>query len=78
MHAGNSESTQINQLSHIAIERAADGILWLDADGRVRKANEAACRLLGYTRAELLSMGVPDIDPRCPLDVYKNKYWRMN
>jgi len=45
------------------LERASDHVYWLDATGRIRYANEAACRHLGYTKQELCGMTVFDIDP---------------
>ena len=43
-------------------EQAADAIFLHDASGRVRLANPAACRSLGYTAEELARMTVRDID----------------
>ena len=37
--------------------------------------NEAACRLLGYTRAELLGLGIADIDSEFPLERWSD-HWR--
>jgi PAS domain S-box-containing protein len=52
------------KLSHLTIEHAADMILWLSADGRVRRANQAASALLGYVGQELLELRVDDIIDR--------------
>jgi PAS domain S-box-containing protein len=43
------------------IEHAPDGVFVADCDGRYINVNPAACALLGYTRAELLSMSVRDL-----------------
>jgi PAS domain S-box-containing protein len=51
------------RLSHASVENAVYGIFWLDAEGRIYRANYAACRLLGYTKQELLGMKVSDFDP---------------
>jgi len=41
---------------HVMIlESVADGIIWVGLDGLVTFANPAACRLTGYTSAELVS-----------------------
>ena len=69
-------SSKISQLSHVTIEQAADGIFWLDSEGRIHRVNDAACRLLGYSREELLTMTVPDFDPEYSVENYKEKYWR--
>jgi PAS domain S-box-containing protein len=61
------------RLAHFTIERAADAIMWIDANGRIQRVNEAACAYLGYTRDELLGMSVPDIDPD-----YDAKKWHLH
>jgi PAS domain S-box-containing protein len=46
----------------------ADGILIADLETRMfRYANPALCRQLGYSEAELQTMGVPDIHPKADL-----------
>jgi PAS domain S-box-containing protein len=46
----------------------ADGILIADLESRMfRYANPAVCRLLGYSEAELQTMGVADIHPKADL-----------
>jgi len=46
----------------------ADGILIADLESRMfRYANPAICRLLGYSEAELQTMGVSDIHPKADL-----------
>ncbi len=52
------------------VEQSADGILVSDQTGRYVVANPAICRMLGYSREELLSMYSPslsaDDDPMSP------------
>lgn len=43
-------------------DQTADAILVLDLDGRLIDVNEQACRQYGYSRAELLSLRLQDID----------------
>ncbi|MGE5609562.1 MAG: PAS domain S-box protein, partial [Bacillota bacterium] len=57
---------QALRFTQFAVDRAADGIFWRDEQARFVYVNEAACRSLGYTRDELLSMHVYDINPDCP------------
>ncbi len=45
------------------IENLADGVFAHDQTGRLMLVNKAACRNTGYTREELLSLTVADIDP---------------
>lgn len=46
-----------------AINSATDAFFLIDAQQRFRYVNDAACRSLGYSRDELLTMGPLDIDP---------------
>ncbi len=43
--------------------RLGDGVIWLNRDGQVVFANEAACRSLECTSEEMLTYRVPDFDP---------------
>lgn len=45
------------------IDQAADSIFVHDFDGRFLEVNRHACTSLGYTRDEMLSMSVADVDP---------------
>ena len=51
------------RLAQFSVEHASDNIYWLDPQGHVVYANEAACRSLGRSREELLSLSIPDLDP---------------
>jgi PAS domain S-box-containing protein len=45
-----------------AVETAADGFWMLDGDGHILLSNDAYARLSGYSRQELLTMRVPDVE----------------
>jgi PAS domain S-box-containing protein len=45
------------------LERAPDGILVVDADGRIRLANAQCAKLFGYTRDELIGQAVEMLVP---------------
>ncbi|QJY45632.1 SpoIIE family protein phosphatase [Pseudonocardia broussonetiae] len=49
------------QRYRMIVERASDGIWLCDEDQRYVDANDAACALLGYSRAELLELRVSDV-----------------
>ncbi len=51
------------QLTQLAVECGGAAVFWIDMDGRVIKANDLACRNLGYTRDELVGMRVWDFNP---------------
>ena len=44
------------------IQASTDGFWVTDATGRILDANESICRMLGYSREELLRMGIRDIE----------------
>jgi PAS domain S-box-containing protein len=43
------------------VEQASDGIFVADLDGRYTDVNEAGCRMLGYTRDQLLTKSIVDL-----------------
>ncbi|MGQ4647537.1 PAS domain S-box protein [Lyngbya aestuarii] len=51
------------QLTQFCIDSAIDPVYWVDSNARFVYVNDAACHSLGYSREELLSMSVFDIDP---------------
>jgi PAS domain S-box-containing protein len=61
--------------TQFSIDRAADGAFWMGPDARFVYVNDAACSSLGYSRRELLSMTVHDIDPEFPAEVWLD-HWR--
>jgi PAS domain S-box-containing protein len=45
------------------VEQAPDGIFVADLDGRYTDVNEAGCRMLGYTREEIVGKTIVDLIP---------------
>ena len=64
--AGRRKDEEILRLARFSIDHARDAIFWTDAESRFVDVNETACRVLEYSRAELLRMSVSDIDPNFP------------
>ena len=54
------------QRTHFAIDSAPEGIAWLDKNFHYIYVNEGMCRMLGYTRDELLSLKPSEIDLMFP------------
>ena len=61
--------------SQFAVEHSSNPIYWVRKDGGIIYANEAAYRSLGYTRDELLSMTVTQIDPEFPEESW-SAHWQ--
>ena len=62
------------RFTQFAIDSYSDGAFWMGIDARFIYVNDAACRLLGYTRDELLTMTVHDIDPGFPQEIWPD-HW---
>ena len=56
------------------MEQAADAVFMHDETGRILDANRRACQSLGYTREELLSMSIGEIDPEA-IQSGKHESW---
>ncbi|WP_155315687.1 PAS domain S-box protein [Desulfosarcina alkanivorans] len=54
------------QMFQFTIEHAADAIFWINGDGGFSYVNHQTCRALGYTREEMLTLRLWDIDPVFP------------
>jgi PAS domain S-box-containing protein len=50
-------------LTQFSLDHAADGVAWYNQYGEHIYVNEAACRVPGFTREELLNMTVMALDP---------------
>jgi PAS domain S-box-containing protein len=53
-----------------SVDSATETLVTIAKDGHFADVNDAFCRKSGYSREELLSMSVPDIDPN-----YNEKIW---
>jgi PAS domain S-box-containing protein len=56
------------------MEQAGDGVEVLDAEGRFLQVNSTTCRQLGYAPAELLGLGISDIDPAMTRENYAERF----
>ena len=78
-----AEAASKLQFAQVAMDNMLDAAYWVRADGRFVYANDAACQQLGFTRAEFLELGVPDIDASIPWaewptvweELSKTKHW---
>jgi PAS domain S-box-containing protein len=61
--SGRKQREEKMQMMQFAMDHAMDRIAWIAPDGRFLYANEAACKEMEYTREEVLSRRVSDINP---------------
>jgi len=64
------KSEEALRLTQFAVDRAGDAAYWIGPDGCLIYVNEQACRVLGYSREELLSMTIHEINPEFPAEVW--------
>lgn len=63
--------TEVKSLSHrlkTIFETASDGIHVLDENGRIIECSDSFCRMLGYTRTEILQLDISEWDAQFPRD----------
>lgn len=51
------------KLTQFALDKFSDSTIWVSPEGRIVYVNDTASRWLGYSREDLLSMHIWDIDP---------------
>ena len=73
--AAREQAEQEVALLNFALNNVREAALLIDDTARFHYVNDEACRVLGYTQAELLQMGVPDIDPEFPARRWSD-HWR--
>ena len=52
---------EVLNFTQFSIDWAAEAIFWVDPRGSFLYVNKAACRSLGYSSSDLLSLSVPDV-----------------
>jgi PAS domain S-box-containing protein len=62
------------RLTQFSVDQAVEAIMWLDPSARIFNVNDTACRMLEYSRQDLLTMTVHDIDPNFPVERWVN-HW---
>ena len=61
------------QFTQYSVDHAVDSVMWADESQRFVYANEAACRSLGYSREELLTLSISDIVPHYDLSQFQQR-----
>ncbi len=61
-------------LLRYAIDHVADAIYWSDHKSRIIDVNEGACKMVGYSREELISMTVAQLNPDFPFEKWRETW----
>ncbi|MBU2053435.1 MAG: PAS domain S-box protein, partial [Proteobacteria bacterium] len=69
------KAEDILRITQFSVDCAAESVAWLGEDGRYRYVNDAYCHLLNYSRDELLSMRVFNVDPNFSAEDWPER-WR--
>jgi PAS domain S-box-containing protein len=56
--------------AQFSIDHAPEGASWVRADGSFAYVNDTMCNIMGYSREELLTMSVFDIDPLISKEIW--------
>jgi PAS domain S-box-containing protein len=75
--SGRKKSEEKLRLTQFAVDRAGDAAYWIGPDGRLVYVNDQACRVLGYSREELLSMTIHEINPGFPAEAWHDHWESM-
>ncbi len=62
------------RLAQLTVDRAGDLIQWVAPDGRVVHANEASCRRHGYSREEMLTKTIFDLDSNMTPEMWPDMF----
>ena len=62
------------RLTQFTVDRGSEATYWMDPDGRLIYVNDRACEALGYSREELLSMKIQEINPEFPPERWR-RHW---
>ncbi len=68
-----TERKQMERKYTAAIEATPDGFWMADLEGRIVDVNDAYCRMLGYSREELLAMSIDDLKAPGERGQYRKK-----
>lgn len=63
-----------SDLMCFALDHMLEGAFLMNESGRFEYVNAEACRALGYTKDELLSMAVSDIDPNVDAEEWERRW----
>ena len=75
--AGRQQAEQALRLTQFSVDSSSEAIVWIRPDASYAYVNDATCRLLDYTRKEVLSKTVPDLNPDVTLEKWRERWERL-
>ena len=60
------------ELTDFSVDNISDAVQWITMDTRFWNVNRSACAMLGYSREELLTLSISDVDPYFNLEEWQN------
>jgi len=76
-----TERKRIEELSGMlmnTIERHYDGAYWLDRENKFVYANNAGCKVLGYSREELIGRHISEVNPKATTEALNLVWERLH
>ncbi|HEY9861812.1 MAG TPA: PAS domain S-box protein, partial [Candidatus Obscuribacterales bacterium] len=64
-----------SRLTDFSFECSSIAATWIRPDASIARVNKAACQILGYSREELQSMHVYEVDPNFPAEAWP-EHWQ--
>ncbi|MDZ8107801.1 MAG: response regulator [Nostoc sp. DedQUE12a] len=74
---GREKAESALRLSQFYLDKFKDAIFFVDSNAQLVYVNEAACQILGYSREQLLTMTVHDIDPNFPAETWHSQWQKL-
>jgi PAS domain S-box-containing protein len=62
-------------LMRFSLDHSSEMLYWIDPDGNIVDANDTTCNRLGYSREEIVSIQVDEIDPSISIEDY-HQIWQ--
>jgi len=69
------DSEKERMLSHFTMENLHEAVFWVTPSGNIFQVNDMACQMTGYTKDELKTMTVMDINPSRTASDFE-KFWQ--
>jgi PAS domain S-box-containing protein len=62
------------ELYNFTLENLPEAVFWIDSSSKILQVNKMACQMTGYSKEELLSMSILDVNPTPLIQDFK-AYW---